>query len=194
MIRKTFIGLTAVIILLIGGIFIYEQFFGKQISQGISGRSEEFIKSQKALNNSKVGGLLEKEGETLKGKRVEVGECFSFIMPFKVGFIRSEGDCDTYFNLENPRGSLVAYEKEGRVGTFDQMEGISFRRQNKEYKESEKEVGGRNYLMFKNTTQGYQKSAFSFDSDSYMVLTLTASTLENLDSEFDEILKSLTFK
>ncbi len=193
MIKKIVIGLIVLGVLIFGGIFLFEKFFGKNIDQGISKRSEEFIKSQKALNNSKLGALLEKDKTSLKGTKVSVGTCFTFVMPFKVGFERSTGICDTYFNIESPRGNIVAYLRDGKVGTFEQMEGISFRRQSKDYTESQKVIKGRTYLMFKNTTEGYQKTAFSFDSDSYAVITLTASTLENLDSEFDTILNSLTF-
>ncbi|MBP7832290.1 MAG: hypothetical protein KA035_00790 [Candidatus Levybacteria bacterium] len=193
MIKKLVLGLLLVIVLLFCGIFLFEHLYGKKINQGISERSKEFIKSQKTLNNANVAGLLEKDKESLKGKKVEVGTCFSFKMPFKVAFVRTEGACAEYFSLENPRGSITAYEKEGRVGTFEQMEGVSFRRQSKEYTESEKTINGRTHLLFKNTTQGYQMSAFSFDQDTYLVITLTASTLENLDKEFDTMLKSIVF-
>ena len=129
----------------------------------------------------------------MKGKRLKVGDCFSFITPFKINIVRFKEGCDGYFSTESPKGSIVAYMREGHIGTFDQMEGVSFRRQDKAYTESRKIINGNDFLMFQNSTQGYQKSAFYFKDNHYLVITLTLSTLENMDSEFNEILQTLTF-
>lgn len=194
MIKKS--GIVVVILLVFSfiGIFVFETYFGKTISNSLSDRSREYIKEDNISNSESVfSQALEKNKNDTKGKRMYIGECFSFIMPFKVSNERQDKECEGYFGIENPRGTIVAYIREGRVGTFDQMEGVSFRRQDKNYKETKENINGREYLLFKNTQSGYQKSAFYLDSEYYFIITLTAQTDKNLDQEFKKILSSINF-
>lgn len=194
MIKKIVIGVLCTILIFFASVLLFEQFFGKKISQSLSERSKEYIaKKEVSGQGSAFSEVLNKKGKDTRGNRIQVGACFSFITPYKILNERQDADCKGYFGIENPRGSITAYVKEGRVGTFDQMEGVSFRRQNRNYVESQKEINNMNFLFFKNTQEGYQKSAFYFTDGYYFVLTLTANTDENLDESFESIIKSLQF-
>lgn len=190
--RKIFIGLIIIVALGIAGVFLFETFQSQNLSNTLSKRSKEFIAKKEENSVSKFSGLLEKEKEDTSGKRYGVGDCFSFTIPYQVFNMREEGPCDYYFAFEDPKGRITAFARNGSYLTFDNLEGVSMRRQDTEkYKEEKLEVNGKTFLIFQNMEEAYQKTAYYYEWDMYIVLTLTVSTSDSQDSELKKILKSL---
>lgn len=181
-----FLAVVAVVVLI-------ENFQDPKISNTLSDRSLEFLETQKADNSSKFTGLGDiEEKEDFRGERVQVGECFSFVMPYSVFNRRSDGECQEYFAFENPRGTMVAFTRGSITGSLDEAPGVAMRRQNPDqYEEREIKIGDTLYLGFVDLLNQFTITVYRSINDQYLILTLKLPQ-EN-EEELENILSSLEF-
>lgn len=192
MIKKAVLVLVLLFLVIVIGIFIFERQQTAKISNVLSERSKEFIKRQEAQDQSQFSSLIGEKGEDFKGKRVGVGDCFSFIMPYSVFNHREEGECSGYFAFERPKGSIVAFMEEAESSSIDYASGVSMRRQESEkYEEKVFDIGGKSYTGFIDKTDIYSITIYHFVSGKYFIFTLKLS--EENDKILREILGSLEF-
>jgi hypothetical protein len=193
MIKKLILGIFIILFLLILGIVIFENLQKPQISYTLSDRSKEFIKKQRTQDSGgEYTALVGKKGEDYKGKRVKVGECFSFIMPYSVFNSRQESECGGYFAFDRPRGSITAFMEQASSDSIDSAPGVSMRRQDKEkYQEKEYKIGQKQFVGFIDKTDIYTITIYHYVSEKYLIFTLKLSR-EN-DEDLRKILSSLEF-
>ena len=170
------------------------------ISQGLSTRSKEFIADQKNDAESewqyaKLDG--EDKAGAYVGKRIVVGDCFSFVMVFRVTNPRQDADCSWYFGTEKPRGMVIVYMKEANgVRTTEQIDGVSMRQKfTEKYKESTLTIGGNEYLVFHGLESGnYEANVFLLRDGKAFVFNVITQSPDNFDKELRAMLESIDFR
>ena len=165
---------------------------------GLSTRAREFVQKQQESGNSQWTGVdLENPNRpgAIKGAQIiEVGKCFSFDLPFPIILRKKMGDCSAWFSIDSPRGQITAYLGKSQLKSLDEDSGVYMRRVNKDkYQEQQKVFNQREFLIFKNTSSGYEANAFYLKENSLFVINLIASTNENLDKKFFQMLESIKF-
>lgn len=176
---------------------ISSQLFQKaEISQSLSDRSKKYLASKK---EGGVLGTMYMEGGKGKlpvGKKVTVDGCLSFIMPFALKDERKDNECDYTYQIQSPRGSIVAYLRKEPSTDWDSVPGVRMRRQSAfMYDEKERTIDGKTYLVFANKEGGkYERNVFYRTDMSFVVINVTAYTSENLDTKLEELLGSVTIQ
>ena len=198
MIRKVL--LLIVLIAIVGVIaFVFLTKQKAQITTGqLSERSQEFINKQKQNNSSDLQFARLDKGEdkagSFVGKKIEVGDCFSFVMVFRVTNPRQDGECNWYFGIENPKGFITAYRPDGVPTSVDQIDGVTMRRAFPDkYAESKMTINGTDYLIFKGKEGKYEANVFGFHSGSAIIFNLMTASSDDYDKELDAMLNSVSF-
>lgn len=176
------------------GIFFVNTEFSQQpeISTVLSDRSKEYLAQEK--EGSALGKMYLGEKEALQvGKEVDVDGCFSLVIPFALKTERRDKKCDFYMAIEKPKGSITAYLNTESSASWDNVPGVSMRKQSTwTYEEIPLTVDGREFLTFKEKEENrYHRSAFFRTSNYFLVINLEAHTSDNLDAKFEAMLKSV---
>jgi hypothetical protein len=189
------VGAVAVIT---GALYLIVQPEKHNNAQVLSSRADEYIESQKNIDNPDWEDLQVKKGNTTASKNEGSikNECFSFMVPFQVMSTRKGADCFVDVTIISPRGHLVAYQRKVSHANLEEDTGVTLRRKQRElYTESSHKVGNTIFIVFKKKPGDeviYEKTAF-LKRDELFVITLSAPTNRSLDKEFESILKTITF-
>jgi hypothetical protein len=179
-------------------------FFFLQDSQShptsqLSEESKAYIRKQQQQDSSQWKYVRLEKGEdkagAFVGKKVEVGDCFSFVMVFRVTNPRQDAECNWYFGIENPRGFITAYRPDGTPTSVDQIDGVSMRRQfTDKYAEEKRTMNGTQFLIFRGKEGKYEANIFGYHSGKALIFNLMTSSSKNYDKELDAMLNSIEFK
>lgn len=162
-----------------------------EISTNLSERSQKFLADKQA------GGVLGKryldKGEKLPtNSRVGVDDCFSLVIPFELKVDRRDGECDYNYQIQSPRGNIVAYMRHEASTDWSSVPGVSMRHASGTYDQKAVTTGGKAFLTFKSKEGGkYERNAFYRTESYFIVINLLANTSENLDGVFEKILQSV---
>ncbi|OGH48089.1 MAG: hypothetical protein A3A51_00440 [Candidatus Levybacteria bacterium RIFCSPLOWO2_01_FULL_39_10] len=188
--KKIIIGAVVLFGIAVLGVVLFEYLEKPEFGSELSDRSKKFISSQKSGSYSNL--LSEEKKDDLKGERVSVGECFSFIMPYSVFNHYEQGKCNEYFAFERPKGSIVAYLTDTVSSSLDQAPGVSMRRLNPEqYEERNIKVGDREFLGFIDLLDQFTITIYHNIDNQYLILTLKLP--EENQKVLEGILSSLEF-
>lgn len=163
----------------------------------LSERSQAFIDEQKKNNQSDWRfARLDKESDkagSFVGKRVEVGDCFSFVMVFRVTNPREDGECNWYFGIEKPKGFITAYILSGSaIHSVDQIDGVSMRQRSPEkYSEERRMINGVEYLLYKSKSGQYEANAFALLNGKPLIFNLITTSPDTYDKELNAMLGSI---
>jgi hypothetical protein len=193
--KKKLVIFAGLAVILVGvGFVVMTQLTQKpEISHVLSERSKEYLAEDK--DGSALGKMYLGEKEELQvGKRVNVDNCFTLVVPFALKTERRDKKCDFYMAIEKPRGSITAYLNTEPSAGWENVPGISMRRQSTwSYQEKSITANGKAFLTFKQKEKGkYQRSAFYRTPTYFVVINLEGFTGDNLDKKFEEMLGSLT--
>ena len=193
MFKKIILGIILFLGLSVLGIFIFESYQKPKFGDQLSDRSKKFIESQSEKEGaSQYAPLLEEERQDTRGQRVQVGDCFSFIMPFSVFNSRQEGECNGYFAFDRPKGTIVAYVEDASGNSIEQASGFRMREQfSDKYQKKEYKIGSRSFVGFIDTNATYSITIYHLVSDKYFIFTLNLP--EEDENILREILASLEF-
>ena len=180
-----------------GAFVVYQELQQEpEIRTGIlSERSKQFLKKQEGVDALQYGKLA--DGKSVaRSQRVTIDDCFSFVLPFQLKFSRRDGECDMTYGLLSPGGNVVAYYREAQTDGWEGVSGVGMRRQSSHvYEEKVVRAGGKEFLTFKNKEAGgYERNAFYRTPEYFIVINLLATTGQNLDGKFEEMLGSLEVK
>ena len=193
--KKIYIPIVLIFVLGIGIYFLIQQKPKGVVSKELSDRSKEFIESQSSQTENEWKGVDFEGGETddTRGNIFNVDGCFSFKMLYRIFNQRIQGECSGYYAFNNPKGSITAYLKDGsNIESVDGADGVSFRRLNPEiYQERIKNINGRDFLIFKNIKEPYESIAYHYFSGYYLGFVLKATTTEDLDKDFEQMLSTI---
>lgn len=193
--KKIFIPIAIVLLVAIGVYFLLQLRPKGVVSNELSERSKEFIEGQSGETGNEWAGVDLEGGESsdTRNTTFSVDGCFSFKMLYRVFNQRIEDKCSGYYAFNSPKGTIVAYIRDASsIGSVDGAEGVSFRRLSPEkYIERTKEINGKSFLIFKNIEDPYESIAYHYFPGYYLAFVLKASTTENLDSDFEEMLGSI---
>ncbi len=197
--RKSKLGLVAVVVFaLIGGATWYvlgQSSEGKINDEELSARSKEYLKkrNENADTSLQYAAIQEGEATTSQVNKVfTVDTCFSITIPFRVESSRVEEECFLYATLRTPHGSLNAYRKTEPVEKTEDIPGISMRRLNTDtYSEKREVIAGREYLIFTNTTEGFEKNAFTLVEGGYMIINISTGVGADVEQQFLQMLQSI---
>lgn len=192
MLKKTILAAILISVVSISGIIIFEFLQKPKFGNELSERSKSFIQNQNLKGGiNQYAPLVKEEKEDYRGKRVSVGNCFSFIMPFSVFNSREEGECSGYFAFERPRGSIVAFMESATSDSIENASGVSMRRLNKEkYLEKEIKIGNKELIGFVDKEVGsYSITVYQYINKEYFILTLNLP--EEDEVKLKEILSSV---
>jgi len=194
--KKSIIAVSIFLFAGVAGYFVLGEFRQKpEISTELSERSKEYLAKDK--DGSVLGKMYLGEKEALTvGKKVNVDNCFTLTVPFPLKTERKEKECDFYMAIEKPRGSVVAYLNKEPSADWENVPGISMRRQTTwTYAEKSVSVNGMDFLTFRTKDEGkYHRSAFYRTPTYFLVINLEGYTGENLDKQFEEMLASVKIK
>lgn len=166
----------------------------------LSERGKAFIQDKRNESNSDWKfARLEKgadEAGSFVGQRQKVGDCFSFVMTFRVHNPREDGECNWYFGIESPRGFITAYMVDGNgIATADQIDGVSMRQKfTDKYSEEVKTINGTTYLIFRGKSGVYEANAFALYNGKALTFNLITTSPDNYDREFQAMLESIEFQ
>jgi hypothetical protein len=199
MIKKVLLLIILIAIVGVVGYFMFARQSAQITTGKLSERSQEFINKQKQNNSSDLQFARLDKGEdkagSFVGKKIEVGDCFSFVMVFRVTNPRQDGECNWYFGIENPKGFITAYRPDGTPTSVDQIDGVTMRRASPDkYAESKMTVNGSEYLIFKGREGKYEANVFGFHSGSAIIFNLLTASSDNYDEKLQAMLGSITFK
>lgn len=187
--------LACVVGLIAGGVVLLSP--QESISTHLSARSQQFLQQQKFNADS---DLADASNDTVnsndtRNTRVNVTDCFSFIMPYHVDNSRNDEKCMGYYSFTSPSGKVVTYRRPGTFTNFDSVEGVSFRRNNPQtYTETSKTIKGRNFLIFTTKDGPWEANAFTYGKDYYLVFNLMMNDSESRMDDLVTILASLEMK
>lgn len=200
MLRKILFGFLSVIIIF-AVIFFFSELNQKATIKGsLSERSQEFIENQKISTRSSIlkeVDLTGPTGEDTRDKRIGRDNCYSFIIPYRVAIKRfddaSGNICYGRFTFDSPKGAIVAYITPKIVSSWEDIPAVIQRRRDTDeyYPEEQKNLGGKNFIMFRLKDGSYEKHAFYYSPDYFFVFNLITKTNENLDRDLDKMLSSL---
>lgn len=186
-------SIALLVIVLIGGYFYYDFLTSSSKQTQLSSRSREFLESQRLEKNDwKSVNFTAKEKRTNEVETVD--SCFSLMIPFTVRNINTDENnkCYRYIALDQPRGSIVIFKEDAKGLDISHAPGLSMRRLKKDtYKEEEKSMGGKSFLVFQDIDKAYEKTAYLLSEGSYYVLTLSLTDPEKGDEKLAEILSSV---
>ena len=187
MLKNIILGIAIFLILLTAGVMLFELLQKPKISNNLSDRGREFIEAHKADDGSlPLNKLIADKIPDTRGKRIQVGNCFSFVMPYSVFNSRQDGECNAYFGFDRPKGSIVAFMEDATSGSIDQASGVSMRRIYKnKYEEKEYKIGDEIFTMFIDKKDTYSVTTYHYISNKYFIFTL------NLTNEDEETLRSI---
>lgn len=182
-----------------GGIFFLTR-QGANIKSGpLSERSKAYIEEKKKESGSdwrfaRLDNTEDKAGAFI-GKRIDVGDCLSFVMVFRVTNPRQEGECDWYFGIDKPKGFMTVYMVEVTVNNPDQIDGVSMRQKfTDKYEEEKKTINGVNYLIFRGESGVYEANAFALNNGKALTFNIITQSTENFDEQLEAMLKTIEFK
>lgn len=191
-----FSGILAV---LIAGVALYFYIDFKNSSRtqnSLSDRAKEFLQEQKTRNNSLTDINL--KGRKIISQDISVEKCFSFHIPFSVRNVNTDNNgnpCYRYVSFDNPKGSVVIYKESSSGLDLDSAPGVSLRRLKKDvYKEESFSITGHSFLVFRDTTKPYEKTAYTLVSGSYIITTLSVTDPEVPEEKFKMLLASIQVK
>ncbi len=193
MFKKLIFALLILFAIIATGIFIFEILQKPKINNALSQRSKEFIENQiKSGGTNKYVPLLQEKTENIKEKRITVGNCFSFVIPYSVFNSRQEGECNGYFAFSRPKGNIVVFMEKAVNPTIDEAPGVSMRRLNPQnYEEKEIKIGEKSFVGFIDKRESYTITIYHFVSEKYFIMTLKLP--EEDERTLRKILSSLRF-
>lgn len=169
------------------------------VSTTLSERSKAFLAEQQKdttsdLKYARIG--KEDTAGAFVGKKVDVGNCFSFVMLFRVSNPREDGPCNWYFGIEQPKGFMTAYmQKAEGISSVNDVDGVSMRQQFPDkYTKRQEVISGVTYLIFKGRDpQQYESSAFAYlpNKSSALIFNLIIPSPDSYDKEFEAMLRSI---
>ncbi len=188
-----FSGILAV---LIAGVALYFYIDFKNSSRtqnSLSDRAKEFLQEQKTGNNSLSD--INFKGRKIISQDISVEKCFSFHIPFSVRNVNTDNNgnpCYRYISFDNPKGSVVIYRENAAGFDLESAPGVSLRRLKKDvYKEENFSINGHSFLVFRDTTKPYEKTAYTLVSSSYIITTLSVTDPEVPEEKFKMLLASI---
>jgi hypothetical protein len=191
---KVLLFISFFIIVAIGGL-VYSQGFGrKDIRKELSDRAKEYLKDQDKTQSLREADLGDKPrpASTVYGKKEKMNDCFNFSIPFTIDNHHQEGTCNEYFSLTNPRGTIYANEVSTSIVSINDLSDVTMRRAMPDnYEESHLQAGQRDFLVFRNKQEGFQKTAFYFTGDKIFTLTFSSDNVPASEQKFKAILASL---
>lgn len=192
--KKLIFIILPVFFIVASGVFVYKEVHAKpEINSGLSDRGKRFLSSQNGKNAGLEDVDFNKKSD-LRGEKIEIDGCFSFIMPFSVRFSRTDGECNVAYGTDLPRGTLVIYKTNAAMSDFNSVPGVSLRRlENKKYKEEEREIKGKKFLFFKSVQDEQVLNAFYYESDFYFVANFIGSTSEETKAKMIKLLETVEF-
>jgi hypothetical protein len=175
---------------------IYSQSFNrKSITKNLSERAKEYLKDKdnsQSLREVNVAVGKAQPTDAPYGTQPTMNDCFNFTIPYTINNHHHDGVCNDYFSLTNPLGTIYANEYPVQIQSLNELSDIVSRRRNPEkYEESHLEVGGRDFLVFRDKEVPFQKTAFYFTGSKVFVFTLTSDNVPQTDKNFAAILASL---
>lgn len=195
--HQKFIVLFFFILLLVGGgIILLHLKPSAQISQSgtISARSEEYLqkKSREDATQWKYTNLT--IGPKRINEEVSAGSCFSFVIVYSIVDVKEnkDEDCMVEASTNNPKTRIIAYQKPTEASSIDSVEGISFRRTEKDtYRETVKNIGGRNWYIFTTKNPPFEYNAFYLSDHSYEVFNVLSYGADDLQPQLLKMLESI---
>ncbi len=178
------------------GLLYYQSKGRKTIRKTLSERAKEYLKEQNHAQFM-IGDSIEEKDSAPKdaavyGKKDKMNNCFNFTVPFTVNNKHHEGDCSEYFSITQPRGTIYANRYTVTSTSPDDLSDISMRRVYKDkYEESRLYGGGREFIIFRNKEEPYQKTAFYFSDGKVFIVTLTSDNTPEVEIKFKTILTSV---
>lgn len=196
---KKLIIIAGIIVIFVIGALIYFKESNKATTQkDLSSRAKEFLKTQQSKGNLEFGGV-NSSGKTAvvnSSESVDVGDCFSISIPFEIQDNKNLGKCFDQITLSDRAGMVNVYSRDVSYASLDDDSGVKMRRgDTKTYKEDKKVIDGKTYIIFQNTSAGYEKSALYLSGGKLFSLNLVSSSGgDELDKKFLEMLESVRFK
>lgn len=183
-----------IIIILCVVVYFYIDFLNSSKTQSsLSTRAREFLAEQKNQDNSLSD--LRLSGGKVINQDVVVDKCFTFHVPFKVSNINTDNNgnpCYRYVAFNDPKGSIVIYKQSAGGLPLENAPGVSLRRLKKEiYKEESAKLGSNSFLIFKDTSKPYEKTAYMLAYDNYIIITLSVTDPEVSEEKFTALLSSV---
>jgi hypothetical protein len=162
----------------------------------LSDRSKEFLEKQRKEGKLDFAGVNAKGGEEerIAGSEViDIDRCFSISIPFPIESNKDMGECFNQIIITRPRGMVNVYQRTVSYASFDDDSGVKLRRGDpKLYKEEKKQVDGKQFLVFKKTDAGYEKTALYLNRGKLTGVVLLANINDDsLDEKFDEMIDSI---
>ncbi len=185
-----------ILLVLIGGIalYFYIDFLNSSRTQSsLSDRAKEFLKEQKGGSNSLSDVRL--QAKTVISQDISIDTCFSFHVPFSVKNVNTDNNgnpCYRYIAFDNPKGSIVIYQEKAAGLPLENAPGVSLRRLKKDiYKEESVKNEAYSFLVFRDTTKPYEKTAYMLSNDKYTIVTLSVTDPQISEGKFIELLSSI---
>lgn len=185
-----------ILFVLIAGValYFYVDFLNASHTQNsLSDRAKEFLQEQKTGNNSLSDVNL--KGRKVISQDISIEKCFSFHVPFSVRNVNTDNNgnpCYRYVSFDNPKGSIVIYKESAAGLPLENAPGISLRRLKKDtYKEESLSINGHTFLVFRDITKAYEKTAYMVSHDNYIIVTLSVTDPEVSDDTFKMLLSSI---
>ncbi|MGE5042119.1 MAG: hypothetical protein ACM3IJ_04420 [Candidatus Levyibacteriota bacterium] len=188
------LGVLLLLIAAAAGYFYYDYITSSSKQTTVSARAKEFLDSQKFKTNSplKDVNFTAKANRTNEIERVD--GCFSLMIPFNIRNINTDENqkCYRYISFDNPQGSIVLFKQDAKGLGVEAAPGVSMRRLKKDvYKEEQRSVNGKTFLVFRDSEKNYEKTAYLLTNGSYYILTLSLTDPENGDTKLDQVLSSV---
>lgn len=168
-----------------------------KISNILSQRSRDFIQKQQKDDSSKWQQFSLKDEPLNSNSQTPIytdinTPCFSFTIPFKVVSENLAEKCDINIHTDAPKATVVVFTRNVDIETISDVPDIRLRLQNtEEYAQQENTTNNYEFMIFKNTSMMYEKTAFYFEDDTLFAITLKSNYSSNLDKQFSEILDTV---
>lgn len=187
-----------VLIIMVFSAVVYYQGFGRRtINKTISERAKEYLKDKEhsvSLQGANLAGLNSQTATENYGRHEKMNSCFNFTIPFPVNNYTHQGECNEYFSVINPRGTIYANESAASASSLDDLSDVVMRRMKTDtYEESRLQAGDREFLVFRNKEEIFQKTAFYYINGKVFALTLTSDDTPEIEKKFAAILASVEF-
>lgn len=196
--KKTIILALIFLVIASLGLFLWRMKQTAQISNDgtLSARGASYLKQKSLDDTSPLKNVDLTQGQKRINERVYAGNCFSFVIPFDIWDVQpaSEDECSVRVTTDNPRVTFVAFQRPGTFDSIDSVEGVGFRRLEKEvYHESVKKIGRNQWYIF-TKSDPVEYTAYHLHPDPYLILTMTTSGTDDYEKEFLGVLGSVEFK
>ncbi len=199
--KKKIIVLTIAIgLIAVSGYFIYSQLQQKTvISTQLSDRAQEYLNEKKQSDNADWRDVsLENkhvDTENVTNEARKGGDCFTLTIPFAISKENQKEGCVVDLTTATPQVRILSTQRKTSVKKLDELPEIQLRRSKPDqYKESSKQVNGRDYIIFLQTEPYFTATAFTLIDKEAFSLSFSTTTNENLEEKFNQVLSSAQFK